>query len=115
MSETTPFEPMSNGEVYQPSSAFIDKANVQDWESKTIQAAQDLQGFWSERALELEWYQPWNKVLDDSNKPFYKWFTGGKVNIVHNCLDRYVPGAGINSLLSGKVNPATSVPSPIMR
>ena len=81
MSDATPFEPMSNGEVYQPSSAFIANANVPDWESKTIQAEQDLQGFWSERAHELEWYQPWNKVLDDSNKPFYKRFTGGKVNI----------------------------------
>ena len=90
MSDNTHFEPMSNGELYPPSADFSAKANVQAWESIRDKAEQDLQGFWSERASELEWYQPWNKVLDDSNKPFYKWFTGGKVNIVHNCLDRHV-------------------------
>ena len=36
------------------------------------------------------WFEPWTKVLDDSNKPFYKWFVGGKTNIVYNCLDRHV-------------------------
>ena len=39
---------------------------------------------------ELEWFQKWDKVLDDSNKPFFKWFTGAKVNIVHNCIDRHL-------------------------
>ena len=34
--------------------------------------------------------QKWDKVLDDSNAPFYKWFVGGKTNIVYNCLDRHV-------------------------
>jgi len=90
MSDNTSFEPMANGEIYNPSTDFIARANVQNWESKTVQAEQDLTGYWAERALELEWYQPWNKVLDESNKPFYKWFVGGKVNIVHNCLDRYI-------------------------
>jgi acetyl-CoA synthetase len=90
MSDNTRFEPLPNGEVYHPSSDFLAKDNVSVWESKTIQAEQDLTGFWAERALELEWYQPWTKILDESNKPFYKWFVGGKVNIVHNCLDRHV-------------------------
>ena len=53
-------------------------------------ALKDLEGFWAERAEELEWFEKWDKVLDDSNKPFFKWFTGGKVNIVHNCLDRHM-------------------------
>ena len=89
MSDNTPFEPLSNGEVYHPSADFLARANVPVWDSKIKQAEQDLTGFWAERASELEWYQPWNTVLDESNKPFYKWFVGGKVNIVHNCLDRY--------------------------
>ena len=90
MPDNTPLESMPNGELYHPSSDFIAKANVQTWELKINQAKEDLPGFWAERALELEWYQPWNKVLDDSNKPFYKWFVGAKVNIVYNCLDRYI-------------------------
>ena len=83
------FEPQSNGEVFSPSSDFLARTNASALESMALRAEEDLSGFWAERAMELEWYQPWNKVLDDSNKPFYKWFVGGKVNIVHNCLDRY--------------------------
>jgi len=79
---------------------------------KINQAKEDLPGFWAERALELEWYQPWNKVLDDSNKPFYKWFVGAKVNIVYNCLDRYIKTWRKNSWLSyGKVSQGISVPT----
>ena len=49
-----------------------------------------MSGYWAGRARELEWYRPWDTVLDESNKPFYKWFVGGQVNIVNNCLDRHV-------------------------
>jgi hypothetical protein len=73
------FEPQSNGEVYSPSSDFLSKTNASALESMALRAEEDLSGFWAERAKELELYQPWNKVLDDSNKPFYKWFVGGKV------------------------------------
>ncbi|MEM8859261.1 MAG: acetate--CoA ligase, partial [Chloroflexota bacterium] len=44
----------------------------------------------------FEWYKPWNKVLDDSNAPFYKWFVDAKVNIVHNALDRHMRTANRN-------------------
>jgi acetyl-CoA synthetase len=90
MSDNKPFEPLSNWEVYPPSADFLAKANMTARDSKTKQSEEDLEGFWSERAQELEWYKPWDKVLDESAKPFYKWFTEGRVNIVHNCLDRYV-------------------------
>jgi acetyl-CoA synthetase len=53
-------------------------------------AAKDPLGFWEERAKELDWYSPWRKVLDDSKPPFYKWFVGGKTNIVLNALDRHI-------------------------
>ena len=100
------FEPQSNGEVYSPSSDFLAKTNASALESMALRAEEDLSGFWAERALELEWYQPWNKVLDDSNKPFYKWFVGGKVNIVHNCLDR------LAGSLSNLYMDVSSIPTP---
>ena len=54
---------------------------------------QEPQQFWSDMATRfLEWYQPWNQVLDESNAPFFKWFTGGKINIVHNAVDRHANG-----------------------
>ena len=52
------------------------------------------QQFWSEMATRfVDWYQPWEQVLDESQAPFYKWFTGGKINIVHNAIDRHASGA----------------------
>jgi propionyl-CoA synthetase len=46
--------------------------------------------FWAKAAEDLHWYKKWDKVLDDSNKPFYRWFTGGIVNTCYNALDYHV-------------------------
>jgi acetyl-CoA synthetase len=54
------------------------------------EAERDWQGWWERQARELHWFKEWDQVLDDSNPPFYKWFTGGKLNISYNCLDRHV-------------------------
>ena len=53
-------------------------------------SVENSEGFWAEAAEGIDWYQKWDKVLDDSNKPFFKWFTGAKTNIVHNALDRHM-------------------------
>ncbi len=50
----------------------------------------DPEGFWSEAAQAIDWTRRWDRVLDDSRKPFYRWFAGGKLNTCHNCLDRHV-------------------------
>jgi acetyl-CoA synthetase len=83
-------KPELEGDVYYPSQQVIEQAIVKDWEAMAGKASQDLAGFWEEQARELEWFQKWEIVLDDSNKPFYKWFSGAKVNIVHNCIDRHL-------------------------
>jgi len=54
------------------------------------EAEADRQGWWERQARELEWFSPWEQVLDESNPPFYKWFVGGMLNVSHNCLDRHV-------------------------
>ena len=51
---------------------------------------QDREAFWGEAAKTLSWVKPWDKVLDDSNKPFYRWFTGGVINTCYNAVDRHV-------------------------
>lgn len=48
------------------------------------------ENFWAEAAQGVHWFKPWNKVLDDSGKPFYRWFSGGEVNTCYNALDRHV-------------------------
>jgi len=52
----------------------------------------DPEGFWGEAAEEISWYRKWDRVLDDSNPPFYRWFVGGELNTCHNALDRHVEG-----------------------
>ncbi|MCW8819314.1 MAG: propionyl-CoA synthetase, partial [Ignavibacteriaceae bacterium] len=46
--------------------------------------------FWADAAEKLHWYRKWDKVLDDSNPPFYRWFAGGTTNTCYNALDRHV-------------------------
>jgi propionyl-CoA synthetase len=46
--------------------------------------------FWAEAAKDITWYKEPEKVLDDSNPPFYKWFAGGKMNTCYNAVDRHV-------------------------
>jgi acetyl-CoA synthetase len=82
------FSPTSS-EVYEPAKEVVENAHVPDYEAVYKKAVEDPLAFWAERAETLDWYEKWDKVLDDSNAPFYKWFTGGKTNIVLNALDRH--------------------------
>ena len=50
----------------------------------------DPEGFWSRVASELWWARRWDKTLDDSNPPFYRWFVGGVTNITFNILERNI-------------------------
>ena len=46
--------------------------------------------FWAEAAEDIDWESRWDKVLDDSNAPIYRWFSGGRLNTCYNALDRHV-------------------------
>jgi len=83
-------KPQLTGEVYFPSKEVVEQARLKDWDALAQKARKDPQAFWAAEAEELEWFQKWEKVLDDTNKPFFKWFTGAKVNIVHNAIDRHL-------------------------
>jgi propionyl-CoA synthetase len=50
----------------------------------------DPEGFWAEQAAAIDWSRPWDKVLDASNAPFYRWFAGAELNTCYNALDRHV-------------------------
>ena len=53
---------------------------------------QDRAGFWGDAAKAVTWIKPWDAVLDESNKPFYRWFPGGVLNTCYNAVDRHVEG-----------------------
>ncbi len=76
--------------VYDPPENFKAQAWVND-DSPYKKADEDFEGFWAEAAEQnVTWFKKWDKVLDDSNPPFFKWFTGGKLNISYNCIDRHL-------------------------
>ena len=85
-------------EIYKPSKKVIEKATVKDYDKLYKKSIKDIEKFWAEEAKRLEWYKPWNKVLDDSNFPFYKWFVGGKTNIIANAIDRHLKTENRNKL-----------------
>jgi len=53
---------------------------------------EDPEGFWGEAAEQIDWFRRWDKVLDASNPPYYRWFSGGELNTCYNALDRHVDG-----------------------
>ncbi|HYF94996.1 MAG TPA: acetate--CoA ligase [Symbiobacteriaceae bacterium] len=73
---------------FAPSAAFRAQAAVSD-ESLYEFAARDREGFWAAQAEQLHWFTKWDKVLEWT-PPFAKWFTGGKLNVAYNCLDRHL-------------------------
>jgi len=60
------------------------------YEEAFERSMKDPEGFWGEAAEDCFWYKKWDKVLDDSNKPFYRWFVGGETNTAYNALDYHV-------------------------
>lgn len=97
----------NTSDVYRPSDAIVENSNVMAYaRSRGFSSYEELyqwtldnnEQFWADMASELEWFQPWEKVLDDSNKPFFKWFVGAKTNIVHNAIDRHAASWRKNKL-----------------
>ena len=72
---------------FPPPEAFA-KAAVMNDPGIYARAASDPEAFWAGFAKELDWIQPWSKVLD-WNPPDAKWFVDGKINVSANCLDRH--------------------------
>ena len=51
---------------------------------------EEPEAFWAEAAAAIDWDEPWQRVVDDSRAPFYRWFAGGRMNTCFNALDRHV-------------------------
>ena len=61
-----------------------------DYRSVYQQSLSDPEAFWGAAAEDIQWYKKWDKVLDDSNAPFYRWFPGGELNTCYNAVDYHV-------------------------
>jgi acetyl-CoA synthetase len=88
---------LKQSRTYQPSAKTKAAAHIQDYETEYKKSIADPEGFWSGVAGELEWFTPWNKVLE-WNYPFAKWFVGATCNISYNCLDRHIKNGRKNKV-----------------
>jgi acetyl-CoA synthetase len=91
-SETPSSETLANllheDRRFAPPEELAARANAT--EEAYLRAASDRLAFWEDAADRLEWGQRWDQVLDWSNPPFAKWFTGATINAAVNCVDRHV-------------------------
>jgi len=77
---------------FPPSEDFTATANAGP---DIYKEAEDWLGFWKKEAIErVTWFKEPTVVLDDSEAPFFKWFSDGELNISYNCLDRHLESGG---------------------
>ncbi|MFW5947356.1 MAG: acetate--CoA ligase [Gemmatimonadota bacterium] len=81
---------LEESRTFEPAESFRAAANASDL-AIYERAAGDPEGFWAEWAERLDWYEPWDRVLE-WDPPHARWFTGGRLNVAHNCLDRHIGG-----------------------
>jgi acetyl-CoA synthetase len=81
--------------LFPPPEEFSAKAHIKslaEYEALYKRSIDDPEGFWAEAAKELHWFKTWDKVTE-GNFPSVQWFTGGKINLSFNCVDRHALGA----------------------
>lgn len=78
-------------EHIKPSNKFILQANMTDAKILDKFGINNFPDCYKDYADMLDWYKPYDTILDSSNPPFYKWFAGGKLNASYNCVDRHLP------------------------
>jgi acetyl-CoA synthetase len=81
--------------VFPPPAEFAAKAHVgslEQYEAMYRRSVEEPEAFWAEAASELEWFAPWEKVVE-GEMGSARWFVGGKLNLSHNCVDRHALGA----------------------
>ncbi|MFP3202035.1 MAG: acetate--CoA ligase [Sulfolobus sp.] len=62
------------------------------------QATDNYRQFWESVASQIDWFKRWEKTLDDTNPPFYKWFVGGEINASYLAVDRHIKTARKNKV-----------------
>ncbi|HOF13355.1 MAG TPA: propionyl-CoA synthetase [Spirochaetota bacterium] len=67
-----------------------DQQNMSKYQEAYDESINNPEKFWGEAAKGIHWYKPYTRVLDDSKKPFYRWFVGGELNTCYNAIDRHV-------------------------
>ncbi len=121
LTESHPPLPYSGGMIWEPSRAFIEQTNVwrfmlrlgfTDRESFLRFSREHPEQFWDEmmREMGVEWFVPYERVLEAPDGPEWaRWFVGGRLNIAHNCLDRWADSGRIACIWEGENGETRSV------
>ncbi len=70
-----------------------------DFDAAYRRSMDDPEGFWGDAAKAIDWSRRWDRVLDGSNPPFFRWFAGAEVNACYNALDRHLEKRGDQTAL----------------
>ncbi|KUK97547.1 MAG: Acetyl-coenzyme A synthetase [Methanothrix harundinacea] len=94
---------MEETRLFEPPKELVENSNVMQWmKKKGFKTETEMRKwcsdnyveFWDEMAKTyVDWFKPYTKVMDDSDKPYFKWYTGGLVNMTYNAVDRHAKGA----------------------
>jgi acetyl-CoA synthetase len=80
--------------VYEPSQDMVRNAAVSGmdaYKALCAEAERDYEGYWARLAREhVSWKTPFTRTLNEDNRPFFKWFEDGTLNVSYNCLDRNI-------------------------
>ncbi|MGA1204252.1 MAG: acetate--CoA ligase [Opitutales bacterium] len=95
---------LNENRLFPPPESFRERAHLssmEEYKALHRRSLEDPEGFWAEAAGDLHWFRKWDRVMDDSEAPFYKWYVGGKTNICYNAVDRWAegPGAGKRAIV----------------
>jgi len=82
---------------YTPDPQYRKNAWMGDYQKVYKEYLANPDAFWERMAKELDWIKPWDKVKE-LNYPYAKWFTGARLNISANCLDRHVNNSRRNKV-----------------
>jgi len=85
---------MDEKRIFYPPKELSAKAYIKsfdEYQKIYKRSIENPEGFWGDMAKELDWYKKWDKVLvEDFKEAKHQWFTGGKLNVSYNCLDRHL-------------------------
>jgi len=80
--------------LFKPKKEMFQKPLIQnmcEYQDLVDDFNKDFEGTWAKFANEkIDWFKPYDTILDESNAPFYKWFSGGEMNVAHQCVDRHL-------------------------
>ncbi len=107
--------------VWTPSREWIERTNVwrfmrrlgfHDREAFLRFSVEHAERFWDElmREMDVSWFEPYRQVMDASRGPEWaQWFTGGRLNIAHNCLDRWAGSGRVACIWEGEDGATRSI------